>query len=62
MFDKGLLDIEELERLEDLKKVQGVEQSVAKVTITNELFNPSILSQPYLDQLEGFMPKTQLTS
>jgi len=58
MFDKGLSDVEELERLEELEKAQAVEGAVAKVTSADELFDPAAFDSPNLDWLEGFVPET----
>ena len=42
MFDKGLNDVEELERLEDLEKASSAKRIAASSTSLDEYFNPSI--------------------
>ena len=44
MFNKGLNDVEELKRLEELEKAQEVEYAVAGAATFNDFSNPNSLS------------------
>ena len=43
MFDKGLNDVEELERLEDLEKASSVERIAASSTFLDDASDPSAI-------------------
>ena len=53
MFDKGLDDVEELERLEDMEKAAEVERSVASASSLSEYFDPNFLSAEAQNWLAG---------
>ncbi len=49
MFDKGLDDVEELERLEDLEKASEVEQALAECPTFSEFGGSGTLSPGALE-------------
>jgi len=49
MFDKGLNDIEELERLEELEKFGEVERAVVEASYFNDFTGSSVFSPSTLD-------------
>ena len=53
LFDKGLSDVEELERLEELEKAQEVEKVVNGITSSDALADPSLWSSETFSWLQG---------
>ena len=53
MFNKGLNDVEELERLKDLKKASSVERIAALSTSLDKFLSSIILPSDLSDLLNG---------
>ena len=56
MFDRGLDNVEELERLEELEKSSKVEQAVTGAPTLNEFFSSRALSPGTLSWLDQTLP------
>ena len=56
MFDRGLDDVEELERLEELKKSSEVERAVTGAPTLDEFFSSRALSPGTLSWLDQTLP------
>ena len=62
IFDSGLSNIEELERLKDLEKVQEIAQAILDTTSANQLPDFSAFSPSAFDWVGNFETEIPLAS